>query len=82
MTNKPIIENFLAFKGLPVAITIIATLIGAILFISSLGARITAIEKDHRIFADQYQRQIDDIKTSQLRVEQKVDRLNERFFTK
>lgn len=75
--NKPIIENFLSFKGLPAAITLLSILIGMIVYIVNFQNRIGIIERDHQIFAEHYQKQIDDIKNSQIRLEQKFDRLFE-----
>lgn len=77
--NKPILENILTWKGLPVLLSLLTALVFVIFAIAGLQARIGAIEKDHQIFGDVYQRQVDDIKASQLRTEDKLDRLLERI---
>jgi hypothetical protein len=61
------------FQGLPVILTIIFTIVGIIIFVVELNGRIGYIEKDHAVFGEFYQRQIDDIKAGIIRIENKID---------
>ena len=77
--NRPIIEDFLSWRGLPVSLTLIATIASLIIYLSQQNARIGTIEKDHQIFGDQYREQLLEIKASILRTEIKLDKLTDRF---
>ena len=70
--NKPVVENFLSWKGLPTLLTIVTLLIGLIIYVSRLDSRIGFIEKDHMTFGAFYQKQIDEIKAGIIRIEDKL----------
>lgn len=71
--QTPILENFFSWKGLPSFLTILGLILGLIVWVVGLDSRLGYIEKDHATFGAFYQKQIDDIKNSQLRVEKKLD---------
>lgn len=70
----PYIENFLSWRGLPTLLTIAGSIVLIIFAVANLNAKVGAIENDHKLFGEFYQRQIDDIKASQLRMEAKLDK--------
>ena len=63
------------FSRTPVVLTIIAMLIGLIIYVVNLNARIDYLERDHVTFGDFFQRQIDEIKAGILRIEDKLDQI-------
>lgn len=75
--TKQRVKEFI--KELPVFISLIVIIVGLITWLVTLDNKVGAIEKDHMIFGEFYQHQIDEIKNSQIRTEQKMDRIIERF---
>ena len=75
METEAPIDSFLTWRGLTALLTIGGIIVGIAFAWANLHARIGAIEKDHQLFGDQYQRQINDIKSSLLRLEDKFDRI-------
>ena len=69
------IDALLTWRGLTALLTIGGIVVGLAFAWATLSAKVGAIERDHILFADQYQRQINDIKSSLLRLEDKFDRL-------
>ena len=63
------------FSRTPVVLTIIAMLIGLIIYVVNLNARIDYLERDHVTFGQFFQRQIDEIKAGILRIEDKLESL-------
>ena len=63
------------FSRTPVVLTIIAMLIGLIIYVVNLNARIDYLERDHVTFGQFFQRQIDEIKAGILRIEDKLDQI-------
>ncbi|MEK6829959.1 MAG: hypothetical protein AABY15_07625 [Nanoarchaeota archaeon] len=69
------IDALLTWRGLTALLTIGGIVVGVAFAWATLSGRVGAIERDHILFAEQYQRQINDIKSSLLRLEDKFDRL-------
>ena len=63
------------FSRTPVVLTIIAMLIGLIIYVVNLNARVDYLERDHVTFGQFFQKQIDEIKAGILRIEDKLESL-------
>ena len=63
------------FSRTPVVLTIIAMLVGLIIYVVNLNARVDYLERDHVTFGQFFQKQIDEIKAGILRIEDKLESL-------
>lgn len=78
----PYIEKFLGWHGLPVLLTLLSFMVATIIYVITLNSRVGAIEDNRGSFDVFYQKQIDDIKNSQIRTEDKIDKLIDHFLIK
>ena len=75
------IEKFLEWRGLTTIISLLAIVFAVLFAWFNLVGRVGQVEKEHMLFGDQYKVTISEIKNSQLKTEDKVDRLIDRFIS-